>query len=41
MRLEPARIKTTAETVKALYDAAAPIAAAAAALWAAFGHTLF
>ena len=41
MRLEPARIKTTAETVKALYDAAAPIAAGAAALWAAFGHTLF
>jgi hypothetical protein len=41
MRLEPARIKTTAETVKALYDAAAPIAAGAAALWAAFGHILF
>jgi hypothetical protein len=41
LHLEPARIKGTAEAVKALYDAAAPLAAAAAALWAAFGHTLF
>jgi hypothetical protein len=41
MHIEPARIKTTAETVKALYDAAAPLGAGAAALWAAFGHTLF
>jgi hypothetical protein len=39
--LEPARIKSTAELVKTLYDAAAPLAAGCAALWAAFGHTLF
>jgi hypothetical protein len=39
--LEAARIKTTAETVKALYEAAAPIAAASAAIWAAFNHILF
>jgi hypothetical protein len=38
--IEPTRIKTTAEAVKALYDAAAPLAAGAAALWAAFGHIL-
>jgi hypothetical protein len=36
----PAKIKTTAETVKALYDATVPIAASAAALWAAIGHFL-
>jgi hypothetical protein len=41
MRIEPARIKSTAETIKALYDAAAPLAAGVAALWAAFGHILF
>jgi hypothetical protein len=41
MHIEPARIKSTADTIKALYDAAAPLAAGAAALWAAFGHTLF
>jgi hypothetical protein len=41
MHIEPARIKGTAEAVKALYDAAAPLAAGAAALWAAFGHMLF
>jgi len=41
MHLEPARIKSTAETVKALYDARAPLAAGSAAVWAAFGHTLF
>jgi hypothetical protein len=41
MGIEPARIKSTAETVKALYEAAAPFAAGAAALWAAFGHMLF
>jgi hypothetical protein len=41
MHLEPARIKSTAELVKTLYEAAAPIAAAATALWAAFGHMLF
>jgi len=40
MHIEPARIKSTAEAVKALYDAAAPLAAGAAALWAAFGHIL-
>jgi hypothetical protein len=38
--MEPTRIKSTAEAVKALYDAAAPLAAGAAALWAAFGHIL-
>jgi hypothetical protein len=27
--------------VKALYEAAAPLVAGAAALWAAFGHVLF
>lgn len=41
LHLEPARIKGTVEAVKALYDAAAPLAAGGAALWAAFGHTLF
>ncbi len=35
------RIKTTAETVKALYEAAAPIAAGGAAIWAACHHLLF
>jgi hypothetical protein len=39
--LEAAQIKTTAETVKALYEAAAPIAAGTAAVWAAFNHILF
>jgi hypothetical protein len=39
--IQTAQIKGTAEAIKALYDAAAPIAAGAAALWAAFGHTLF
>lgn len=39
--LEAARIKSTAETVKALYDAVAPIAAGSAAVWAAFSHILF
>jgi hypothetical protein len=38
--LEPARIKTTAEAVKALTDAAAPLVAGSVALWAAFGHIL-
>lgn len=41
MHIQPAQVKSTAEAVKALYDAAAPIAAGAAALWAAFGHILF
>jgi hypothetical protein len=41
LHLEPARIKTTAETIKALYDALAPLAASVAALWAALGHILF
>ena len=40
IHFEPARIKSTADTVKALYDAAAPLAAGAAALWAALGHFL-
>jgi len=39
--LEPARIKTTAETLKAITDAATPLVAATAALWAALGHLLF
>lgn len=38
--LQAAQIKTTAETVKALYEAAAPIAAGTAAIWAAFNHFL-
>ncbi len=38
--LEAARLKTTAETVKAMYEAAAPIAAGAAAVWAACTHIL-
>jgi hypothetical protein len=41
MHIEPAQIKNTADTVKSLYDAVAPLAAGAAALWAAFGHILF
>ena len=41
LSIEPARIKSTAEAVKALYDAGAPLAAGAAALWAAFGHSMF
>jgi hypothetical protein len=40
IHFEPARIKSTADTVKALYDAVAPLAAGAAALWAALGHFL-
>ena len=39
--LGAAKIKTTAETVKALYEAIAPIAAGTAAVWAAFNHILF
>ena len=38
--VEPASIKNTAEMVKALYDAATPLVATAAALWAAFAHIL-
>jgi hypothetical protein len=41
LHIEPARIKGTAEAVKALYDAAMPLAAGAGALWAAFGHMVF
>lgn len=41
MHIEPARIKSIADAVKALYDAAVPLAAGLAALWAAFGHILF
>jgi hypothetical protein len=41
MHIHTAQIKSTADAIKALYDAAAPIAAGAAALWAAFGHTFF
>jgi hypothetical protein len=40
IHIQPAEIKGTAEAVKALYEAAAPLAAGAAALWAAFGHLL-
>jgi len=38
--LEAAQIKSTTETVKALYEAVAPIAAGTAAIWAAFNHIL-
>jgi len=41
LHLEPAQIKTTAETLKAITDAATPLVAAMAALWAALGHLLF
>jgi len=41
VHIQTAQIKGTAEAVKALYEAAAPLAAGAAALWAAFGHVLF
>lgn len=41
VHLAPAQIKTTAETVKAIYDAAMPLAASGAALWAAIGHIFF
>jgi hypothetical protein len=41
VHLGPAQIKTTAETIKALYDAGAPLVAGGAALWAAVGHTFF
>jgi hypothetical protein len=40
LHLEPARIKTTADAVKALTDAVAPLVTGAAALWAAFYHFL-
>jgi hypothetical protein len=40
MHIEAARIKSTADTVKALTDAMMPLAAGAAALWAALGHIL-
>lgn len=39
--LQAAQIKTTAETVKALYEAVAPLAAGTAAVWAAFNHLMF
>jgi uncharacterized membrane protein YeaQ/YmgE (transglycosylase-associated protein family) len=39
--LEAAGIKRTAETVKALYEAITPVAAGAAAVWAACNHILF
>jgi hypothetical protein len=41
MHLEPARLKSTAELIKSIYDAAAPVAAGGAAVRAAFGHMLF
>jgi hypothetical protein len=41
IHIQTAQIKSTADAIKALYDAAAPIAAGAAALWAAFGHAFF
>jgi hypothetical protein len=41
VHLAPAQIKSTAEAVKALYDAGAPIVAGGAALWAAVGHSIF
>lgn len=41
IHIQPTQIKGTAEAVKALYEAAAPLTAGAAALWAAFGHLLF
>ena len=41
LSIQPARIKTAADVIKALYDAAAPIVACAAALWAAIGHIQF
>lgn len=39
--LEAAQLKSTAETVKAVYEAAAPIAAGGAAIWAAFNRIIF
>lgn len=39
--IEPARIKTAADVIKALSDAAVPIMAGVAALWAAIGHIQF
>jgi hypothetical protein len=41
LKIEPARIKSAADVVKALYDAVAPLVAGAAALWAAIGHIQF
>jgi hypothetical protein len=41
IRIQTAQIKGAADAMKALYDAAAPIAAGAGALWAAFGHAFF
>lgn len=38
--IKGAQIKSTAETVKALYDAVAPIVAGSAAVWAAFSHIM-
>lgn len=40
MHIQTAKLKSTAETVKALSDAITPLAAGVAALWAAFGHFL-
>jgi hypothetical protein len=41
LHIQTAQIKSTADAIKALYDAAAPVAAGAAALWAAFGRAFF
>ena len=39
--LQAAQIKSTADTVKSVYEALTPVAAAGAALWAAFNHISF
>ena len=40
VHIEPDRVKGAAEAIKALYEAVTPLAAGAAALWAALGHHL-
>jgi len=39
--LQAAQIKSTADTVKAVYEALTPVAAGGAAVWAAFNHISF
>ncbi|MCW3477726.1 hypothetical protein [Limobrevibacterium gyesilva] len=41
MHIDPARIQSSAQAVKAQYEATAPLTASAAALLAALGHILF
>jgi hypothetical protein len=41
LRAEPEKIRTQLDAIKGILEAGAPVAAAAATAWSAFGHLLF